>query len=97
MTSEVYCETLKELPKVIQNKKHGILTPSVLAVFLRDNADPHTAARTRALLQHLDWELFNFPPYIPDLAPSGYHLFAYMENWLGSQCFNSNEDFMQGV
>jgi hypothetical protein len=44
--SEVYCGTLKKLRRAIQNKKHGMLTSG--AVFLHDNAHPHTAARTRA-------------------------------------------------
>jgi hypothetical protein len=35
--------------------------------------------------------LFDDPPYIPDLAPSDYHLFIYLKNWLGSQCFDNNE------
>jgi hypothetical protein len=38
---------------------------------------------------------FDHPPYSPDLAPSDYHLFTYL-NWLGSQRFNSNE-LMEGV
>jgi hypothetical protein len=54
-------------------------------VLLHDNAHPHTAARTRALLEHFDWELFDHPPHSPDLAPIDYHL-------LGSQRFNRNEE-----
>jgi hypothetical protein len=38
------------------------------------NVRPHTAARTRALLEHLLWELFNHLLYRPDLAPRDYHL-----------------------
>jgi transposase len=47
-----------------------------------DNARPHTAAHTRALLKHFNWELFDHPHYSPDLAPSDYHLFAYLKNSL---------------
>jgi histone-lysine N-methyltransferase SETMAR len=54
-------------------------------VFLHDNARPHTVAGSRALLEHFNWELFDHPPYSPDLAPSDYRLFTYMKNWLGSQ------------
>jgi hypothetical protein len=35
--------------------------------------------------------------YSPDLAPSDYHLFTYLKNWLGSQLFNNNEELMEGV
>jgi histone-lysine N-methyltransferase SETMAR len=66
-------------------------------VLLYDNARPHRAARTRALLEHFNWELFDHPPYSPDLAPSDCYLFTYLKSWLGSQCFNSNEELMEGV
>jgi hypothetical protein len=56
-----------------------------------------TVARTRALLEHFNWELFDHPPYSPDLAPSDYHLFTYLNNWLGSQRFNNTEELMEGV
>jgi transposase len=72
-----------------------MLTPGV--ALLHDNARPHTAARTRALLEHFNWELFDHPPYSPDLAPSDHHLFTYLKNWQRSQRFNSNEELMEGV
>jgi hypothetical protein len=94
ITSEVYCETLKKMHRAMQNKRRGMLTSS--AVFLHDNACLHAAACTVALLEHSNWELFDHPPYISDLASSDYYLFTYLKNWLGSQCFNSNE-LMEGV
>jgi transposase len=68
-------------------------------VLLHDNARPHarTAARTRPLLEHFNWELFHHPPYSPDLAPSDHHLFSYLNNWSRSQHFNSNEDLIEGT
>jgi hypothetical protein len=58
---------------------------------------PHTAARTRALLQHFNWKLFDHPPYNPDLTLSNYHLFIYLETWLRSQHFNNAEELMEDV
>jgi hypothetical protein len=58
---------------------------------LHDNARPHTAARTRALLEHFNSDLFDHPPYIPGLAPGDYILLTNLKNWLQSQRFNSNE------
>jgi histone-lysine N-methyltransferase SETMAR len=66
-------------------------------VLLHDNARPPTVARTRALLQHINWELFDHPPYSPDLAPSDYQLFTYLNSWLGSQLFINNEELIKGV
>jgi transposase len=66
-------------------------------VLLHDDARPHTAARTTALIKRLDWEIFDHPPYSPDLAPSDYHLFSKMKVWLGTQHFCSNKELMDGV
>jgi hypothetical protein len=71
-----------------------MLTSSL--VLLNDNVPPHTAARTRALLEHFNWELFDQPPYSLDLDPSDYHLFTYL-NWLGSQYFNNYEELLECV
>jgi transposase len=66
-------------------------------VLLHDNARSHTAARTKALLQQFNCEIFEYPPYSPDLAPSDYHLFTKMKVWLANQCFRTNEELMDGV
>jgi histone-lysine N-methyltransferase SETMAR len=95
--SKMYCKTLKELFRVIQNKRCGMLTYSVLVVLLHDNARLHTAASIEALLEHFNWELFDHPLYSSDLAPSYCHLFIYLKNWLQSQCFNINEELMESL
>jgi histone-lysine N-methyltransferase SETMAR len=90
--SEVYCKTLKK-----NNKRLGILTCGV--VLLHGNTRPHTStvARTRALWEYFNWELFGHPPSSPDLASSDYHLFTYLKNWLRSQRFNNNEELMEDI
>jgi hypothetical protein len=80
ITSEVKFGTLLNLRTAIQNKRRGMLAYGVVLVHLHDNARPHKAARTRALLEHFTWELFDHPPYSPDLAPRDYHLFTCMKN-----------------
>jgi histone-lysine N-methyltransferase SETMAR len=66
-------------------------------VLLHGNACLHTTAHTPALLEHFNWELFDHPPYSPDLTLSDYHLFTYLKNWLQPQCFSNNEELMEGV
>jgi histone-lysine N-methyltransferase SETMAR len=78
--------------RATQNKRRRLLISGVL--LLHDNTRPHTEARTRALLEHFNWELFDHPPYSPDLAQSDYHLFTYLKNWLGSQHFNNKEELI---
>jgi protein-tyrosine phosphatase len=43
-------------------------------VLLHDNFRPHTntVTRTRELLEHFNWELFDHIPYSPELCPSDY-------------------------
>jgi transposase len=94
LTSGMYCETLKKLRRAIQNRGHGMLTYGV--VILHDGALPRTVARTWQLLERFNWELFDHPPYSPDLAPNDYHLFTHLKNWLRSQRFNNNE-LMKGL
>jgi len=73
----------------------GMLAKGV--VLLHDNARPHTAARTNALIKLFNWEIFDHPPYSPDLAPSDYHLFTKMKIWLATQRFHTNKELMDGV
>jgi hypothetical protein len=80
---------------VIQNEMLEMLTYAVM--LLHDNARRHTAARTPVLLEHFNWELFDHPPYSPDLAPSDYHLFTYLKICLGSQRSNNNGEMMEDV
>jgi transposase len=63
-------------------------------VLLHDNVRLHEASRTAGAFRlGVVW----LPPYSPDLAPSDYHLFIYLKNWLGSQRFNNNEELMESV
>jgi len=62
-----------------------------------DNARPHTANRTRELLDHFGWEVFDHPSYSPDLAPSDYHLFPNIKTWLTTQRFDDDAELQAGV
>jgi hypothetical protein len=64
ITSQVFCET-KKLRRTVENKMCRTLSSSVLVLLLHDNARAHTPTRTRTLLEHFNWELFDHPPYSP--------------------------------
>jgi len=66
-------------------------------VVLLHNARPHTAARTNALIMLFNWEIFDRPPYSPNLAPSDYHLFTKMKVWFATERFHTNEELVDGV
>jgi hypothetical protein len=77
------------------NKERRMLTKGV--VLLHDNAHPHTAACTNALIKLFNWEISDHPPYSLDLAPSDYHLFTKMKVWVATQHFRSNKELTDGV
>ncbi|GFV05780.1 histone-lysine N-methyltransferase SETMAR [Trichonephila clavipes] len=95
LNSEVYCRTLKKLKRALQNKHRGLLSSGV--VLLHDNARPHTAVRSREVLRKFKWDVFQHPPYSPDLAPSDYHLFTAMKKWLGGKHFADDEELKNAV
>ena len=48
---------------------------------------------TRQKLLQLRWEVLIHPPYLPDTAPSDFHLFRSLQNSLNGKNFNSLEDY----
>ena len=52
---------------------------------------PHTARRSTHLLQEFSWDVFIHPPYIPDLAPSIFHIFLYLKKFPSGQRQNDRE------
>ncbi|GFW38854.1 hypothetical protein TNCV_4078131 [Trichonephila clavipes] len=49
---------------------------------LHANSRSHIAAATQKLLDQLRWKIFPHSPYSPDLAPSNYHLFLMVKEFL---------------
>lgn len=43
-------------------------------------------------LWDLDYDFLDHPPYSPDLAPSDFHLFPYLEKFVSGIRFASNEE-----
>ena len=60
-------------------------------LFHQDNARPHTAKKTRELIENFGWEVVPHPPYSPYLAPSDYHFFGPLKNHLRGTKFSDDE------
>ncbi|GFS71525.1 histone-lysine N-methyltransferase SETMAR [Trichonephila clavipes] len=95
INAAAYCQTLKCLQRAIQNKRRGMLTNGVC--LLHDNARPHTALETKALLIQLKWEVLDHPPYSPNLAPSDFHLFYYLKSHLHGKSFHDDDEIRDEV
>lgn len=90
-----YCETLKKLRRAIQNRRRGMLTKGVC--LLHDNARPHVARQTVALLDQFGWDIITHPPYSPDLAPRDYHLFPKLKEHLAGRRFSDDDEVKVAV
>jgi hypothetical protein len=64
---------------------------------LHDNASPLTAGASQDLTATFGWEQFDLPPYIPDLAPSDFHVFLHLNSFLGGWRFNGDNEVKETV
>ncbi|UYV67065.1 hypothetical protein LAZ67_4003795 [Cordylochernes scorpioides] len=65
--------------------------------FHHDNARPHTAHQTTALIEEFEWELVSHPPYSPDVAPSDFHFFPELKKNLGETQFQDDDELEEEV
>ena len=75
INSNVYCQQLET------NEKRPELINHKDVIFHQDNAWPHTSLVTRLKLRELG----------PDLAPSDYHFFRPLQNFLNGQTFDHDK------
>ncbi|GFU81414.1 mariner Mos1 transposase [Trichonephila clavipes] len=61
-------------------------------ILLHDNEPSHTSKPVKDTLKSLGWDILPPPLYFPDLAPSGYHLFASMKHALEEHHFSNLEE-----
>jgi len=92
INSQRYIETLTAIKRRIE--RIGIRNETLL---LHDKARPHTSAATRDAIQHLDISVLPHPPYSPNLAPSGFHLFPKLKEHLKGQRFSCEEEIKSAV
>ncbi|EFN85435.1 Histone-lysine N-methyltransferase SETMAR, partial [Harpegnathos saltator] len=60
-------------------------------VFHHNNATLHTSLTTRNKLLLPGWDVLPHPPYLPDLAPSDYHLFRSLQNCMNGKTLKDEE------
>jgi histone-lysine N-methyltransferase SETMAR len=70
-------------------------------ILLHGNARPHIGKVTQKKLSDLDIEVLPHPPYSPDLSPTDYHIFKYLNNYLRDEKFADqraveNANFING-
>ncbi|GFY05974.1 histone-lysine N-methyltransferase SETMAR [Trichonephila clavipes] len=91
LNSDLCCQQLDRL-KLAIDQKWPELANRIGAAFHQDNARTHPSVVTRHNLWELGWEVLMHPPYNPDLAPSDYHLFLELKNFLSDKKLVSRQD-----
>ncbi|CAK9818965.1 Histone-lysine N-methyltransferase SETMAR [Anthophora quadrimaculata] len=77
--------------KVAIDEKRPELANRRGVVFQHDHARPHVFIQSRQKLLQLGWDVLPHPPYSPDLVPSDFHLFRFLQNFLNGKKFDSME------
>jgi histone-lysine N-methyltransferase SETMAR len=57
----------------------------------------HDNAATQDLIATFGWEQFDHAPYSPDLAPSDFHVFLHLKNFLGGWRFHDDKEIKEAV
>ena len=96
LNSDKYCQQLDNLKTAVQEKRPEMFNRKDI-VLHHDNARPHAALGTCQKIAELGWEILLHPPYSPDLAPSDYHLFLSLQNFLSGKKFKNEEDIKQAL
>ena len=91
LDSEKYCQQLDNLKSAVQKKRPAMLNRKDV-ILHHDNARPHAALGTRQKIAEVGWEILSHPPYSPDIAPSDYHLFLFLQNFSTGKKFKNEED-----
>ena len=73
----------------------GKLSRKIL--LLHNNAPPHRAAVTQAVIHDCGFAKLNHPPYSLDMAPSDFFLFANLKKDLRGRRFETDEELKLAV
>ncbi|GFX16993.1 histone-lysine N-methyltransferase SETMAR [Trichonephila clavipes] len=91
LNSDLYCQQLDRL-KLAIDQKWAELANKRGVVFHQDNARRHTSVVTRQKFRELSLEVLKHLPHSLDPAPSDYHLFLALQNFLSDKKLGSRED-----
>lgn len=95
--SDVYCRHMDNVQTVLDRMEAAGEWEGPVKL-LQDNARPHKSRRsTHHVQETLGWEVLDHPPYSPDVAPSDYHVFLSLKNFLRGRRFENQEAVKTGL
>lgn len=96
INAEVYASQLQHLQDSLVKKRPALVNRKGV-ILLHDNARPHVAKMIKEKIQELSWEVLAHPAYSPDIAPSDYHLFRSLQNFLANKHYDKYEDLKMDI
>lgn len=96
VTGDVYVQQLQRVQEKLLEKRPALVNRKNV-ILLHDNARPHTARVTQEKILELGWSVLPHPPYSPDFAPTDYHLFCSLQNFLNGKTFTSDQGVNEAV
>ena len=91
ITGDRYRLQLLRLNQALKKKRPEWHNRHNKLIMLHDNARPHVIKPVKKYLEGAKWEILPHPPYSPDISPSDFHLFRFMQSALSGERFNSYE------
>ena len=95
ITGLYYADLIHKLRDAIKEKRRGKLRRKVL--LHQDNAPSHKSLVAMTAISTAGFELLNYPPYSPDLAPSNNRLFPKLKEHLRGKKFPSDNEVILSV
>ncbi|GFV60578.1 histone-lysine N-methyltransferase SETMAR [Trichonephila clavipes] len=93
---DLYCNQLDKLNAAIKEKRPALASRKGI-MFHHNSAQPHTVMVTQQKLNALGWEVLGHPLYSPDIAPSDYYVFKYLQNFITDKKFKSFESVSKTI
>lgn len=90
--TQTYCTHLNVVDEKIREMERNRKWDGRIKL-LQDNARPHKSRISTAHVKDtLDWDVVEHPPYSPDIAPSDYHVFLSLKNFLRGKRFRNQTE-----
>ncbi|GFV96922.1 histone-lysine N-methyltransferase SETMAR [Trichonephila clavipes] len=96
VTTDLYSQQFERVQQAVHQKEPALVNRKGV-LLLNDNARPRVTRVARNAIQQLGWETFCHPPYSPDLAPSDYYLFHYLDNPFRDKSFTNEANVRQAL
>lgn len=95
ITGSYYAGLIPKVRDAVKNKRRGKLSLGVL--FLHDNAPAHRSEVALGAIRNAGFHMLDHPPYSPDLAPSDFHLFPKLKEYIRGTKFQDDDAVMAAV